>query len=234
MKKSDLKDKSPVFYIGKGIIILSIIVTSSLSFLLGFFVGKNTAPPAARQVSVITPLSDTAQNNISPNAKEQLPQDPQQIPAALISEVQGPQEKPEEQKIKETPKSAETKKALEPQESKQNKETQKKKENTKALTVQEPNKAQENLNSPKNVKYSVQIGAFKSAAEADSLKTKYKQKGYKTFKFVSKTKKHEKLYKIMVGEFNNKKDAELLSLKIKKVEGLRAFVTIKAGQEEIR
>ncbi len=204
MKKYDLKEKSSVFYIGKGIIILCIIVTSSLSFMLGFFVGKNMALPVANQASMITPLSDTVQNNIATDAKEPVPQQPQQIPAAQTSEVQGPQEKPEHQKIKEAPESAETK------------------------------KAQENQNSPKKVKYTVQIGAFKSTAEADSLKTKFSKKGYKAFIFVSKTKKHEKLYKIMVGEFSNKKEAELLSIKIKKAEGLRAFVTIKTGQEGIR
>jgi cell division protein FtsN len=234
MKKYDLKEKSSVFYIGKGVIILCIIVTSSLSFILGFFVGKNAAPPVAHQSAMVAPLSDTVQNNIATDPKEPVPQQPQQIPAAQTSEVQGPQEKPEHQKIKETPESAETKKALQPQESKQNKEAQKNKENEKALTAQEPKKAQENQNSPKKVKYTVQIGAFKGTAEADSLKAKFSKKGYKAFIFVSKTKKHEKLYKIMVGEFSNKKEAELLSIKIKKAEGLRAFVTIKTGQEGIR
>jgi DedD protein len=234
MKKYDLKEKSPVFYIGKGVIILCIIVTSSLSFILGFFVGKNTAPPSAKQASTITSLSDTAQNNIATDANEAVPQQPQQVPAVQTSEVQGAQQKPEHQKTKETPEGAETKTALHPQESKQNKAAQKNNENEKAVPVQEPKKEKEDQAAPKRVKYTVQIGAFKNTAEAESLKTKFSKKGYKTFIFVSKTKKHEKLYKIMVGEFSNKKEAELLSIKIKKAEGLRAFVTIKTDEEGIR
>ena len=234
MKKYDLKEKSPVFYLGKGVIILCIIVTSSLSFLLGFFVGKYTGLPAANQASTITPLPDAIQHNIATDAKEPLPQEPGQIPAAQTPEVQEPQGKPEDLKIKETPESPGMKKALQPDESGQNKEIQKNKENEKALAAKEPKKSQENQNAQKKVSYAVQIGAFKSAAEADALKAKFSKKGYNTSIFVSKTEKHEKLYKIMVGEFSNKKEAELLSIKIKKAEGLRAFVTIKTGQEGVR
>jgi DedD protein len=234
MKKYDLKEKSSIFYIGKGVIILCIIVTSSLSFILGFFVGKNAAPPMAHQAATVAPLPDTVQNNIATDAKEPVPQQSPQAQPAQTSEVQGTQEKPELQKIKETPESAETKKTLQPQELKHSKEPQKNKEKERAVTAQETNKATDDQASPKKVKYAVQIGAFKNASEADSLKTKFSKKGYKTSIHVSKTKKHEKLYKIMVGEFSNKKEAELLSMKIKKAEGLRAFVTIKTGQEGIR
>ena len=233
MKKSDLKEKSPVFYIGKGVIILSIIVTSSLSFMLGFFVGKNATPPSAGQASVITPLADTIQKNIETEAKETVPQQSQQIPAAHVSEVQRPPEKPEHKKMNETQERPEIKRVQQPQ-VKQNREPQQSKENEKAVTTKEAKKSQEPQESSKKVKYTVQIGAFQNTSEADSLKAKFSEKGYKVFIIVAKPKKHEKLYKVLVGEFGNRKEAELLSVKIKKAEGTRAFVTLKTDLEGVR
>ena len=56
MKKIDSKGKSSVRYIGKGFIIVSIVTTSSLGFLLGFFVGKNASPPALDPTPVVAPV----------------------------------------------------------------------------------------------------------------------------------------------------------------------------------
>ena len=98
MKKFDLKEKSSVFYIGKGVIILSIIVTSSISFMLGFFVGKSVVSPSAEKASVITPLAGSVQKDIVIESKETMPQ--QQMPAEQPSEVQALPEKPEQQKVK--------------------------------------------------------------------------------------------------------------------------------------
>lgn len=58
------------------------------------------------------------------------------------------------------------------------------------------------------------------------MKTKLEKKGYKTYITLSTNKKkHEKIYKIRTGEFDDKKEAEMLALKLKKTEGLNAFVT---------
>ena len=45
MKQADLKEKSSVFFMGRGIIVL-VVSGIALGFLLGFFVGKIT--PATR------------------------------------------------------------------------------------------------------------------------------------------------------------------------------------------
>lgn len=227
MKKSDLKEKASVFYIGKGVIILSLIVISSLSFILGFFVGKNMRYPVADQASVVTPLAGTSQKNVETEVKETLPQQPQQAQTVQPSEVQRPQEKPEQQSMNDTQANTEIKKAQQSQESKQTKEREQTKENGKKVTTEESKHSQETQKSAKKAKYTVQIGAFKNASEADSLKEKFSKKRYKAFIIVAKTKKHEKLYKVMIGEFGTRKEAELLSVKVKKAEGLRTFVTLK-------
>ena len=64
MKKTSFKEKSSVLFIGKGIIIVSIIVTSSLSFILGFFVGKSYHPPVESQTSIISLQEHDLQKNM--------------------------------------------------------------------------------------------------------------------------------------------------------------------------
>jgi cell division septation protein DedD len=77
-----------------------------------------------------------------------------------------------------------------------------------------------------DVTYTVQLGALKSAPEARRLKTKLEKKGYKTQITASTSKtKHERIYKIRTGAFDDRKEAEMLALKLKKAEGLNAFVT---------
>ena len=57
MKRADSKDKSSVVYIGKGVIILAVIITASLSFVLGFFVGKSIRPQPVSRTSALSPQS---------------------------------------------------------------------------------------------------------------------------------------------------------------------------------
>ena len=230
MKKFDLKEKSSVFYIGKGVVILSIIVISSISFTLGFFVGKSVVSPSAEKASVITPLAGPVQKEIVIESKETMPQ--QQMTAQQPSEVQAPPEKPEQQKVRDIQESPEIKKTRQSIAAKQDGEFKQSKE--KPAMSQEPRKPQEVDKTSTKVKYTVQIGAFKNDSEADSLKSKFNKKGYKAFTIVAKTKNHMKLYKVMIGEFSSRKEAELMSVKIKRAEGLRTFVALKTDQEGIR
>ncbi len=76
-------------------------------------------------------------------------------------------------------------------------------------------------------KYTVQVGAFRNASDADALRSKLDKKGHKTFLIELKTKNNEPLYKITVGAFSTRNEAELLSLKMKQSEGLKTFVTLR-------
>jgi cell division septation protein DedD len=84
------------------------------------------------------------------------------------------------------------------------------------------------------MKYTVQAGASKNEADALTLKAKFEKKGYKAQVINTQEKNREKLYKVMVGSFNVRKDAELLALKLKKTEGLKTFVTFHTNAEGIR
>jgi len=205
MKRTEIKEMSSVFYIGKWTVIIAILITSSLSFTLGYFVGKSFQPPVVNQTTVIPVQESAEQKNIESEKKEALVQQPEQ--------TQKPQETQQTVKAQQA---QETKKTQITKETKQTTET---KETEKTL---------------KTRKYTVQTGAFKDISDANALKSRLDKKGYKTYIAPTETKTHKKLYKVMVGDFVTRKEAEVLSIKIKKAEGLKTFVTFKTDQEDLR
>ncbi len=205
MKRTEIKEMSSVFYIGKWTVIIAILITSSLSFTLGYFVGKSFQPPVVNQTTVIPVQESAEQKNIESEKKEALVRQPEQ--------TQKPQETQQTVKAQQA---QETKKTQITKETKQTTET---KETKKTL---------------KTRKYTVQTGAFKDISDANALKSRLDKKGYKTYIAPTETKTHKKLYKVMVGDFVTRKEAEVLSIKIKKAEGLKTFVTFKTDQEDLR
>lgn len=209
MKKTALKENSSVFFIGRGFIIIIVLIVSSLSFTLGYFVGKSTRRSVEGQAFFIPTQQDyTEKKNTENEEKEAVIQQ--------IGETQKPQQTLETQQSQETPKTQET-------------------QNTQEITKpKEPEKDIQIQKIQKTTTYTVQAGAFKHVSEANSLKAKLDKKGYKTYVIPSKTKRHQKLYKVMIGEFVTRKEADVLSAKIREAEGLKTFVTIKTGQEDLR
>jgi cell division septation protein DedD len=219
MKQADSKDKSSVVFIGKGVIILSIIITASLSFALGFFVGKSIRPKPDIQTSVLSP------QNIEPVTKE----DPVQPPAPAQEMVQTPAPA-----AGETPKSPEIHQVKETARPMASDETKKQIPDVKPSVSKEAQKEVLH-NGSQSKRYTVQVDAFKRASSANSLKEKLNKKGYKSSVTTVKTKKHEKLYKVIVGDLETKKEADALSSRLRKSENLQhAFVVPKNDQEVLR
>jgi cell division septation protein DedD len=201
MKQTDFREKPQVVFIGKWFIIFSIIVTSSLGFVLGYYVGKSARPPIENQIPVQPLPENIEQNNV--NSQDTLAQQPEQQEDVIIKPPKTTQET---------------------QETKQVQEIQKNPEDKKTIQIQETDK---NMETQKTRKYTVQVGAFKNISDADALKENLNKKGYKTFVTQGETKKHETIFKVKVGEFDTRKEADLLSVKIRKSEGLKTFVTFK-------
>jgi len=202
MKRTDFKGKSSVYYIGKGTIILSLILTTSLGFMFGFFVGKGYRP-AAENRQVAMPVQELKESSVQQKQETQTAGDIQKAPetkqAKDILQTSGSDKSGTQREMK---------------------------------TAQQTQNAQEKQNTqitPTHRKYSVQIGAFRNSADAKALKEKFDKKGYKTFVIITKTKKNDKLCKVLVGEYAAKEEAELLSIKLKKLEGLKTFVTFKTN-----
>jgi cell division septation protein DedD len=188
VKKVDLREKSSAFVIGRGLIIAVILFTSTISFIIGYLVGKSTLKegPAIRSLQENSKNMKTLPLDVTSQQKDQ----PQDI---------APSEEGRTQKT------------------------------TGEINIEAKN-AQQLQKSPK-IMYTVQVGAFKDAPEAESLKVRLDKKGFKAYVIPSESKREGRLYKVQVGEFATKKEAEILSLKIKKTVGLQAFVTFK--KEEI-
>jgi cell division protein FtsN len=170
MKKADLKEKSSAFVIGKGLVIAVILFTSSISFIIGYLVGKNTLKegPAIRSLQENSKDMKTLPLDVTSQQKDQ----PQDI---------APSEEGRTQKT------------------------------TGEINIEAKN-TQQLQKSPK-IMYTVQVGAFKDAPEAESLKVRLDKKGFKAYVIPSESKREGRLYKVQLGEFATKKEAEILSLK---------------------
>jgi cell division septation protein DedD len=215
MKKTSFKENPSVFFIGRGFIIIAILVVSSLSFTLGYFVGKSTRHSVDSQAFFIPTQQDsTEKKNTLNEEKEAVIQQ--------LGETEQSQQTLEAQQSQKIPQTQETQ------------ETKKVKEDIPTKPQTTPQITSETKQTRKTRPYTVQAGAFKHVSEADSLKGKLDKKGYKTYVIQSKTKRFQKLYKVMIGEFVTRKEADALSAKIRKSEGLKTFVTIKTGQEDLR
>ncbi|MEW6584816.1 MAG: SPOR domain-containing protein [Nitrospirota bacterium] len=205
MRRPDGRDKSSIVFVGKGTIILALVVASSLTFLLGYFVGKSMNSPGVNRTqasSAFVPSRPGAagapEQKAEPEQSVRMTvQDPGQT---QTTETAGPQEKAEKQGSK--PKDV-------------------KRDTNEKHSTQE-RKADNGI---KTRKYTVQAGAFKNESDAQALKAELEKKGYKSNVTASQGKNRERLFKVIVGTFAVRKDAEILALKLKKSAGLKAFVT---------
>jgi cell division septation protein DedD len=77
--------------------------------------------------------------------------------------------------------------------------------------------------SKKKVKYSVQVGVFKKQNIANELRLQFKRAGYpvQVTKMISRG---VYLYKVMIGEFASRKEAESLALKVERTHKLKTIV----------
>ncbi len=197
MNDDEFAERPSGFVLGKEFIIVLVIIFSGLSFTLGYFVGKSGTPKPEPALQAVE----------SPGQfqKQELPPAPPALLSAPTTEqaqaILPPMKEPASPAASVTEKPAVEKSAQKVA----------------------PAAVSEGIRSI----YTVQIGAFKNIAEAKQLKAKFDKKGYKSFIFASTNKKAEKIFKVKTGEFKEKKEAEVLALKLRKTEGLQTYVTMK-------
>ncbi len=226
MKKTELKEGSSVFLIGKGIIIAALLIISSLSFVLGYFVGKSTTKESPE-----TKLSQANLQEKNVVVPQRLPDTSGSGESPVINQ-KDTAEIAEQKTMVNEGKEGGTQQIGQPQIVQQNAESQQTKKINPPTPPETPETAKSQQTPPtaKTPKYTVQVGAFKDAHEADVLKAKLDEKGYTAY--ITKTERkgrkgHKKIYKVRIGEFETKKEADVLSVKIKKSERLQTFVTLK-------
>jgi DedD protein len=183
------------------------------------------------QPSPITDRGNTEENSPVSIDQKTLPQ--QAAPLQQAGELQPPYDTEQRDAIKAVQTVSETQGAPQHQASQPTNELQKRDLNSQTGKNQGSNAASETKKpdetnvSDKTKKYTVQIGAFRNASDADALRSKLDEKGHKTFLIELKTKNNEPLYKVTVGAFRTRSEAELLAAKMKKSEGLKPFVTLR-------
>ncbi|MDQ7787495.1 MAG: SPOR domain-containing protein [Thermodesulfovibrionales bacterium] len=233
MKRAEGREQSSVLFLGKGIIIVSLVLISSVTFVLGYFVGKNTnsheettmqIAPAPIPYEQTTAGTEGQEPQASPPEYTERTGDRQQpfhsdevVELIENTEKSGQHSSASRKNITDTSGGTQTqeqKKAVQPPQGKQ------------AGSLTSENR--------KTLKYTVQVGAFKNESDARILSEKLEKKGYNTQMIVTQEKSREKLFKVMVGAFIIRKDADILALKLKKSEGLKAFVTFHKNTEGIR
>ncbi len=64
MNKNGFSEKSSIVFIGKWVVILSIILTSSLGFILGYFVGKNSQPEVKDKLEAVSLPGDSSKKEV--------------------------------------------------------------------------------------------------------------------------------------------------------------------------
>ncbi|MEJ2697880.1 MAG: SPOR domain-containing protein [Candidatus Sulfobium sp.] len=177
MSDGDYRNRPSLHIPGKEFLIVIVVVFSSLSFTLGYLVGKSKrddAPvPAVRAVETPSPRSGADTSGVQPEAEAGSGTD-----YPLSAGV-----------VKPSPSKGKLQKGT--------------------------------------ISYTVQIGALSDEKDAEDFRTRYRKKGYKAYIVSAKDKRGETIYKIRIGEFRNRRDADLLSLKLRKTEGLNTFVTFK-------
>lgn len=209
---------------GRVILIAITVAASAGGFLLGFFVGRSSVPSAQNVPAVRNPaLSPTvAAPGMQPAPAGQrqeepgpVPQSGQTLKAENTASVTADTAAPAAQKALPA---GETKVAAAKQ---------------PEPAVAAPKTSKEQNNAENTVKYTVQAGAFKNRKEADALLEKLGGKGHRA-EITKTTVKGTTLFRVFVGTYEKKKEAEVAALKLKKTEGLKAFVAQKEEKEKVR
>lgn len=193
---------------GRTIIIVVLVLTSAFSFILGYFVGKATVKERLKSEFMSLPKQ---QEYDEPIVQAQPPKEQDTTPTTDSIFNQLEETKDFKKEVKET--SEDNRKAA-------TLETAVKKE-----TAQPPVKMTKPIEDTDI--YTVQVGAFKNQKDADSLKRKLEDKKYKAYIKKTTLSQGVKLFKVRTGEFAKREDAEALAIKLKKIEGLNTFVTLK-------
>ncbi len=193
---------------GKVILIILLFIVSSLSFVLGYYVGKNsgtgetiitdssyTISDKQEKTVTVTPLD--AENKKEP-VKEYIPQKKTEK-NSIKSAMEGDAKNTESRRQV-------TKKAVEHKTSK---------------------KAKSRRSSVSRIYYSIQVGAFKSKAQAETVKKRLQKKGYHVS--IAKSTTDKTLYKVRLGRFKNREDAKVFLRKIKDRERLDGIIVRSEG-----
>jgi len=228
-KQDSKKIKIEMSKIGFVFTLLILVCVFVWSFIIGIWVGTKIASKPEEVVikespSVIgeTPSSEVPSAKESKSTNQTVPKvlPPINLPAQPVNKgaLKG------NQSVKE---------AVHPKQSTQVKKTvpEKKKTHeavkavkTKAHAVRKPHREKKSHKRIHRPYYTVQVGAFTKWSSAKKLEEEFRHKGYHAEIKVFKGAHGKKFYKVFVGVFKRRTEAELEVVKIRREFGIKAFV----------
>jgi cell division septation protein DedD len=216
MSDSGQGQKVPLQIAGKSPVIIMTIFFSCLSFTLGYFVGKKVS---VNGTDGVFPTSEIVSGQLNPQPRQAQTVDPAEAPKTnLGAPDQSLEIKPPGQgnasgiavEVKTADLKEET--AVKPVKP------------TTPANIRGKNVGPLLKRNNEEVIYTVQLGAFKSKADAVRFRAKYSKKGYKIYIVTVKEINNMYVYKVKTGEFLERKSADILAQRLKKTERLNAFV----------
>ncbi len=182
---------------GRTIALVILVLATSISFALGLFAGRSTAP--TRTVANVV--------KVPANRPAPLPS-PAPVPAKEVCEETAMVIVDDPLEVRTTarptpPKRMKKASSMTP----------------KAAPAPAPKPAD-------NSRYSVQVGAFESLVDAEKVRKKFKAKGYDSFVLRTAETGEKAVFKVRIGEFIDSDAARLLAVKLKSIEGIAAFVVM--------
>lgn len=216
----DIKKRTSIssLFGGRTIAIAIAVALSAGCFTLGYLVGQATTEKQTVTEIISVPEQGKVVVEVQPatpidNAAADVPTAPAPDQAATLqptedAPAQEPKKKPADAKQASKPKQAESKPAeAKPSEPKK-----------PATTASKP--------APSGLNYSVQVGAFSSLADADSLKRKLESSGYKDIViFRDKDMSGKTVFKVKVGSFETRDMADQMLAKLKNRDKIAGFIT---------
>ncbi|MGD1074708.1 MAG: SPOR domain-containing protein [Thermodesulfovibrionales bacterium] len=206
---------------GKLLLTIITVTVAAGSFSLGYFVGK-TSPSTRTTHLAVQPVLQKPSGAAAPR----------ETGVTKPSEFAPPGSPSPEQTVKKEEKLPTSESVVPVREPKQTPTEPTTGGITKSATAQHnekeglPEAANEQKTQGNAVLYAVQVGAFKSRREANTMQAELEGKGYKA-RSLKASSKGATFFKVTVGEFAQKREAEVVALKLRKTEGLKAFVTRK-------
>jgi cell division septation protein DedD len=228
MKSQFYHTPSAGFVSGKVIVITFVVFSSALSFLLGYFVGKNQGTGETIPVTV-TGFHDTAEigqglqdeRGRTETAGEFMPgsetADESRVSGSIGSEqVQRDRSERETSSLTSAKGDSSVAKGEGPGTS-----SVPKRSGAREKSSSDREKAAA-LKGKKSLYFAIQVGAFVNLNEAKKLKKSLSNKGYTVTIDASGRKK--RIYRVRVGSFSSRKSAETQAIKIARNEGLKTLI----------
>ncbi|MFQ3573104.1 MAG: SPOR domain-containing protein, partial [Thermodesulfovibrionales bacterium] len=220
-------------------VIVGAIIISVISLALGYFIGFKTGTSGSLEVEHITEkppkriTNDEKRVLEPPPPPSPTPQTNKVVPSDIddVKQTDKPVEKKEVEKKTEEPKIIiqEQKQDLSSPRGFEKRLTPEKRQDLEQDQTKSAPKVDEKRiekqTSTKVKNYTIQLGAFPSRSGAEELKTQLKGKGINAY-IVNKDK--DSIYfKVRVGSYSNKKEAERALISIEKQTGLKGFITVR-------